>query len=210
MGISAWKKPNMPAIKVCLPRLIFGSLSPFAMLTAQASIASPTPSARLVKTNSHIFFSVSRRCRTTFPSSSSRQSSAETSRAKIAKCAVTTAKAAFILHRNLWSFYTEKLSFAHRNVVKIVIRISFSMTKSPLSDYAANTKKRLTAEQSAQVLFFNVEPGQSPLCRPTTATQRTTPLRNTVIVPHRTAYDKCFKQQKIRTENLLFEMRPKS
>lgn len=70
------------------------------------------------------------------------------------------------------------------------------MTQSPLSDYAANTKKRLTAEQSAQVLFFNVEPGQSPLCRPTTATQRTTPLRNTVIVPHRTGYDKCFKQQK--------------
>lgn len=183
----------MPAIKVCLPRLIFGSLSPFAMLTAQASIASPTPSARLVKTNSHMFFSVSRRCHTTFPSSSSRQSSGETSRAKIAKCAFTPAKATFILHRNL-KFYTEKLSFAHRNVVKIVIRISFSVTQSPLSDYAANTKKRLTAEQTAQVLFFNVEPGQSPLCRPTTATQRTTPLRNTVIVPHRKAYDKCFNE----------------
>ena len=49
MGMSAWKKAKSPAMPHILRVLILGSLRPFARETANASMASPTPSMMLVK-----------------------------------------------------------------------------------------------------------------------------------------------------------------
>jgi hypothetical protein len=53
-GISAWKKAKTPAIDRDLVFFIFGSLSPLAIDTEKASMASPTPKNKLLTINSII------------------------------------------------------------------------------------------------------------------------------------------------------------